>query len=535
MTRCSHPSSARSEEKVSLGHPIQSGTPANNVSAEYGRPVGHDSSHVEQAIGIRPPRALRKDVSHLREKVIMARLELRERRVDMRQQHSLVRSLETQLLRHWQKLEGSTDQDAVAQLHGELCAALDKLGPIEEEYDEREDGLDTLEYDLESKEARYYRYMTQTDPDESDGSPSTNPSSTSSLSDEPDQDFLSPEYLYYSRVGDAKIVRERLMDLEAQKDQYLDIKREREALGIPLYQENIDFLSQYDSTYAEQQKELEEIEKDLYSLGRQAGFEYADEHQDELEEIERDLYSLGRQAGFEYADDPIETVTFHDMDWQSDPSTGQRQRSPLTQQGRRRQKGSTTEEYLLRKSKNEMWQRQSGPLTEPGQKRRTGSTVEECLRRKSENDVWELSSDPQSSRDRINEWILDRLKNSPIERAQHKAILNDPNLDVATWWSLVCQFWQHDRAARSSMTSSRNPSGLSVSMKAQDMHESLNLDLKASSSPFEMATQIPSGAKEAVLATDYLKGDISQLDYLDLAAGPLAKTRNGKWDSILGC
>ncbi|KAI4261937.1 MAG: hypothetical protein L6R42_002880, partial [Xanthoria sp. 1 TBL-2021] len=308
----------------------------------------------------------------------MARLELRESRVGMRQQHALVRSLETRILKQWQRYDGSTDHDAVTHLHSELCLALDKLGPMEEDYDEREDGLDTLEFELEAKEARFYKQHTQAAPHESDEHLSMQPSSTSTLSDELEQDFLSPQNLYLSRIGDAKIARERLMDLEAQKDQYLDIERERDALGIPLYQENIDFLHRYDSEYAE--------------------------HQKELEKIERDIQSLEIQAGLSNAEDTVDTVIFHDLDWDVEANTGDRQ---------------------------------SSPVSEPGHAGRSGPSLEEYPRRKSENDVWNLPNDPRSSRDRINQWIWERLEDSRFEQARHKAELNNPDLDDEAWWSLV--------------------------------------------------------------------------------------------------
>ncbi len=477
MTRYSRQSSVRSGGKLSAGRSLRYGNPTNG-SAGHPSSDGDHFSHTRATVGTQPSRALRKEVSHLREKVIMARLEVRERRAVMRQQHALVRSLETRLLKQWQRYEGSADQDAVIHLHGELCLALDKLGPLEEDYDEREDGLDTLEFDLEAKEARFYEEHSEVGPDGRADYPSTQHSSTSTLSDELDQDFLSPQYLYYSRIGDAKIARERLMDLEAQKDQYLDIERERGALGIPLYQENIDFLSQYDNEYAE--------------------------HQQELERIERDIQSLGIQAGFSTANDTIATVTFHEPEWEAETKTDNRQ---------------------------------SSPVAEPGQPGQSGPLLEESSRRRSENDSWTIPNDPRSTRDRINQWILERLKHSPIERARHKAELNDPSLETDAWWSLVCQYWQLDRAARSSESSSPYASGGSISGKAHGLRASFDLNLNKASIALHTATQTPSIAHQGVLVTDDAYQDISQLNYLDLAAGPLTKTSmiSGKWDSILGC
>ncbi|KAL8998668.1 MAG: hypothetical protein Q9169_002329 [Polycauliona sp. 2 TL-2023] len=469
MTRYSHPSSVRSEGNARVERSLRYGK-VNNSSAGDQWSDGDDSPQLGATAATQPSKALRKEISHLREKVIMTRLELRERRVGMRQQHGVIRNLETRLLKLWRT--ACTDPNAIPELHSELCIALDKLGPMEVDYDEREDGLDTLEFDLEAKEARFYEQDTQAD---NDGHSSPQRSSIAAPTDDSEQDFLSPQYLYYSRIGDAQIARERLMDLEAQKDKYLDTEREREALGVPLYQENIDFLSRYDNEHAQ--------------------------HQQELEKIEREIQSLEVQVGPSNADAPVSRVSFHDLAWEADVNTGNQQSS------------------------------------EPGQARRSRPSSEEYARRKSENDILHLPKDNQSSRDRINQWILERLENSRFEQALHKAELDSPELDNKAWWSLVRQFWQLDRAARSSQSSSRHASGgASISAKAQTLGGSFDLDLSQASIALQIETQGPSNPHQEVLG-QYADEHIDQLNYLDLAARPLAKYTKtpGKWDSILGC
>ncbi|KAL8668720.1 MAG: hypothetical protein Q9168_006658 [Polycauliona sp. 1 TL-2023] len=401
----------------------------------------------------------------------MARLELRERRVEMRQQHGLIRSLETRLLKKWRMFNNSTNGDAITELHAELCIALDKLGPIEVDYDEREDGLDTLEYDLEEKEAGFYEQNSSVEPLENDGRLLTQHSSTLTLSDEFKQDLLSPQYQYYSRIGDAQIARERLMDLASQKDLYLNIEREREALGIPLYQDNIDFLSQYDDFHAEHQKDLENIERDIQSLGIQAA------------------------APLINVEAPSGRVTFQELGWDLEANTGDRHSSPVSEPGH------------------------------PGRSSPSPSS-DEYPRRKSENDMWDLPIDTGSSRDRINHWILERLKDSRFERALHKAELDSPNLDYEAWCSLVRQFWQLDRAARSSQNSSRHASaGASISAKAQELRGSTDLDLAKASIALQIETQAPSVPHELLPVNEYTEEDMEQLGYLDLAARPMAKSR----------
>ncbi|KAL9029954.1 MAG: hypothetical protein Q9196_001864 [Gyalolechia fulgens] len=378
-----------------------------------------EPSHAQPTASLYTPRSPREDISRIREQVIMNRLDLRERRVDMRQQHVIVRNLEAQILRHWQTDLNLVDQDAIRRLHAELCTALEQLGPMEEDYDDKEDGLDTLEFDLEVKEKHFYRHHRRNASEGSFGSPSTRRTSMSTLSEETDrhlperQDFLSPETQFYSRVGDAKIVRERLMELEAQRAHYLAIERDREALNIPLYQENSDFLSNYETEYAQHMEELEKIERDIQNLSVQAGLVSAHDSNN----------AVATPGGMEIAN--------------INPARGRR-----------------------------------SPATEPGTSGWSYVLAEEPLRRKSEGDVWGIPLDPRSTRERINQWILERLEHSRLEKAMHMAILNDPKLDQDAWWALVLEFWQRDRAARSSQSSSRHVSGASTSTKPLIVRES---------------------------------------------------------------
>ncbi|KAL9052759.1 MAG: hypothetical protein Q9206_004189 [Seirophora lacunosa] len=357
MTKHSSRHSVLTVEEVDAGRPSW---PASlwNHSSEPATPDWERDTPAPRTAGTHAPKP-RNDITHIREQVITSRLALREQRAEMRQQHALVRHLEAQFLRHLQDGEGVNDQGAMGRLHAELCVALEQLGPMEEDYDEKEDGLDTLEFDLEAKERRFYRQHAQND---ANGSLESSSTQRSSMSMSPEEvnvnlavrpDFLSPQYQYYSRVGDAKIVRERLMELEAQKDHYLEIERDRDALSIPLFQENTDFLLNYDGEYAEHVEELEKIEKDIHNLGLQAGY--------------LDLHDVTSSI----------TASAPAIDEFSDISAEPRQRSPFT---------------------------------EPEQTRRPSSATSEPPRRKSEADVVELPKDQQSSRQRINQWILERLK-----------------------------------------------------------------------------------------------------------------------------
>ncbi|KAI4137014.1 MAG: hypothetical protein L6R39_007514, partial [Caloplaca ligustica] len=192
--------------------------------------------------------------------------------------------------------------------------------------------------------------------------------------------------------------------------------------------ENIEFMMNYDKEHAEHLEELERIERDI-------------------ERIEKDISNLGLQDGLFGPHDRPFTVD-------APPTRG------------------PSEERLG----NRPW----SPISEPERLQQQSSIIEEPPRRKSEADVWDVPDDPRSSRERINQWILERLKHSRIEKARHRAILNDPSLTREAWWSLVLGFWQHDRAAHSSPSSSRNVSGPRTPERPRALQESLDLVLSGS-------------------------------------------------------
>lgn len=89
-------------------------------------------------------------------------------------------------------------------------------------------------------------------------------------------------------------------------------------------------------------------------------------------------------------------------------------------------------------------------------------------------DFLEFEAEPYPRKDRINEWLLQRLQNSPLEQLRHRAEMNWPTLenlsadmihypalDCKSWWSLVIQHWALDEAGDVA-NSIGNPPGLTV-------------------------------------------------------------------------
>ena len=334
-------------------------------------------------------------IQSLRDSVTRNRLELRERRAELRQDRAQARELEAQL---WGSLQsrwsvaGVPDETVLEGLYSEVNKARDEIGPKEENYNELEDDYDVLEFKLEKKETRFYgrSHAHQHEIFKASFSDSSNESGQAwsrTSASEHTANSSSPSNKYFSKVGDANIIRERLFELEAERDHYLDDERERGALGRPLYQPNVDFLDKFPEVHARHLEQLRQIENDLDILRHEASIPD---------------YELGR---------PFSSPA--SQDFPSKPT-----------------------------SLKEM------PLS-------SISLQISSRRRSSDGDLCRYSTDTSTSRKYINQWILKMLENSRLERARHKAMLEEPKLDNAAWLSLVLEYWVKDPAAYSLHNSPR--------------------------------------------------------------------------------
>lgn len=344
------------------------------------------------------------EVHDLRDLVTRSRLELREHRVGLRQERAQARELEAQLWRnfqsHWDG-NGALDKTILDRLYLQVDKARDEIGPKEEYYNELEDDLDMMEYKLEKKESRFYSQFTEIPYDEAvkpsftDSSYGSGQAWSRRNSSEHTGNSSSPSNRYLSKIGDANIIRERLSALEAEQSHYLDLEKERDAIGHPLYQPNVEFLNSFPDVHARYLEELRHIEDDLKALRIKAGVQ---------ENVENS-----------------ETSTMASLETPSKPSSLQ-----------------NVSHYF-----------ESLPVSMPA-------------RRSSDSDVPQDRTTTSSARQRINQWILDSLIKSRLERARHKAILDNPELDDSAWLRLVRKYWSKDNAAHPLQSLPRNKTLQSV-------------------------------------------------------------------------
>ncbi|KAI4134054.1 MAG: hypothetical protein LQ347_001844 [Umbilicaria vellea] len=210
---------------------------------------------------------------------MQSRLAIRERRADLRQQHGKVAehfaSSYKTLQGYLRSGENVTDSD-LNKLNEELYEARDKLGPMEEDYNEAEDHLHLLEYQLDTQETKLYRQSTEI---RSAGISNSSTSSSSSgrtqlqslrgiLDDAAEE--TSPRERYLSRLGDADIIRERLHDIVIERNEYLELEQRRKSHALLPYPPNVAFLANFPLAYGQLMKELHEVEGDLRRLDDEA-------------------------------------------------------------------------------------------------------------------------------------------------------------------------------------------------------------------------------------------------------------------------
>ncbi len=331
----------------------------------------------------------RNEIQDLRDSVTRSRLELREHRVGLRQDRAKALELEAQLWRSFQSYwdgNGALDKATLDGLYSKLNIARDEIGPREEYYNELEDDLERMEYKLNEKEARFYRRFANTSHDGlvnlsfTDSSYGSGRAWSYSNASEHTDNSSSPSNRYLSKIGDANIIRERLSELELERSHYLDLERERDSIGCPLYLPNVEFLKTFPDVRAKYLRELCQIKDDLRTLGVEAGL---------LEPVRTRETSPTASLGV-----PTKPSSLQDVS-----------------------------HYIE-------------PLPVP--------MSAKCS---SESDVPRDSTTISNPHKRINQWILDSLTKSFLERARHKAILDDPELDNSAWLCLVHRYWGKDHAA----------------------------------------------------------------------------------------
>lgn len=218
-------------------------------------------------------------IQRLRFEVTRGRLDLRERRAGLRELRGKVADngvkFYKEVQRYWSNRGNVVDFD-LEKLDEGFQEAQDELGPMEEDYDEAEDDLGVLEYKLETREKKFYSQIGDST------SSIRSPSSERTQEQFPKNTVIdaaedtSPRGRYLSRLGDARIIRERLQDLIVEQNEYFEQEQRRKSHSLPPYPPNVAFMANFHLVYAQLMKELHEVEADVRRLKDEAGMNSVD-------------------------------------------------------------------------------------------------------------------------------------------------------------------------------------------------------------------------------------------------------------------
>jgi hypothetical protein len=252
----------------------------NNVSEALQAPTPHPPAQgdvqSERATFAHHHGGFRKAVGGLSERrlaVVRRRHEAQESRSGLRQAREAMDLLDARFIQEMRVLYANSRSSELATLF-ELSEAMqnqrDKFYPMEDDYNKLEDRLDVEEFELHEAESRLYDRL---------GSPRTSIVTADDRASlwreeylEPQPESLSPELQepaytdYLSRVGDANIVKERILELRRERMHLVEEERIRANVGRNLDEEGLQFLESFDTSHQQLQDEYAAIQKDLAKM-----------------------------------------------------------------------------------------------------------------------------------------------------------------------------------------------------------------------------------------------------------------------------
>ncbi|GFF44618.1 hypothetical protein IFM46972_07590 [Aspergillus udagawae] len=245
------------------------------------------------------------------EDVSARRLRAREMRVALRYKREDEGNRRAALMKRLNSLLAQDHQ--LVDLIEELQSATDSYLDLEQTYHRAEDELDRDEYALIQSLQRFAKSLRESPPGlskvTSQAESSASDDGARSSRDEP-LEYPPAVEDYLSRVGDARILQERLAELDSQWYTVVDKQRLRSSLNISLDEESLQFLRSYDRSRTQIRKELNETRLDIVRLRA-----ICDEQGLRTEEYTADidfLYGMGLEEVASQMEDPLKTSALDD-------------------------------------------------------------------------------------------------------------------------------------------------------------------------------------------------------------------------------
>lgn len=267
----SHGGSFRDTDADVLPSPTNPTEHSDNLQEDRGQDWKsqgpHQPSEARDHVPSIGPRAASGRLIEQLEAVSARRLRAREMRVALRYKREDEGKHRAALMKRLNLLLAQDHQ--LTDLIEGLESATESYLDLEQAYHWMEDELDQDEYALIQSMQRFAKSMRESPPGLSkitiQAECNASDDSARSLHDEP-LEYPPAVFDYLSRVGDARILQERLVELDSQWYTIVDKQRLRSSLNIALDEESLRFLRSYDGSKTQIRKELHETILDIVRL-----------------------------------------------------------------------------------------------------------------------------------------------------------------------------------------------------------------------------------------------------------------------------
>lgn len=338
-----------------------------------------------------------KRVAQLRDKLYGRRLQLKEKRNELRQERGQLVEIDSRFIKSVHHVREYPKEIFEDSFYNELDAQRDVIGLLQYDYDQAEDEHDACESQLEQEEKKLvnllsrlvHRGSTEEVLEETTSESSLSSPLLSRAPGHPDTTDVTSARLmeYQSRVGDARILQEQLHDMLYERGRKRSFTKKREKFGLGRDASDVS-TDKFEFDYAEVVKKLSIINDDVQQL---------------KEALQEDGYSF-----------------------------------PEVWPGEKLKSGPVS---------------QSRPPSIPVQRQRNRSDSEgiiPILRQKLAvlQDRFNRGQKTAVLQDRINRWIFKNLRDSTVEQVRHKVILQEIcPLDDETWAHVVPEYWASEDVA----------------------------------------------------------------------------------------
>ncbi|XTI90328.1 hypothetical protein V2W45_643061 [Cenococcum geophilum] len=192
------------------------------------------------------------ELAELRERTLTERMKLERKRKQLREIRMKAGDIEAQIITQLREVLEQHNIEfppKLLTLYNDVQATRDRLGGLEDDYNQAESEYGTLEWTCSNRESKFYRKFGG-----SGGSSAS--SETSEYPVLPD----GPEAQYSSALGELEMLKEQLSELQREHAEQLEEKNRRELYGLPISIPDASFLKDFPRWEEELQRGIKAAE-----------------------------------------------------------------------------------------------------------------------------------------------------------------------------------------------------------------------------------------------------------------------------------